>query len=52
MADFMSRKIHSTLEALKIPRHLPGPTVAVMFQGAMMDKRLVDLVEKANDDST
>ena len=52
MADFMSRKLHSTQDAPEVPRHLPVSMVAVMFQGVMLDKRLLDLVEKANDDPT
>ena len=50
LADFMSRKLHSTKEAPDIPRHMPVAMVAIMYEGTVLDKKLMDLVEAGSED--
>ena len=50
LADFMSRRVHSTKKEPEIPRHLAANLVVVMHAGTVWDQKRVDLLEAANND--
>ena len=52
IADYLSRKTQTTHEAPEVPRHLPKETamVAVTYQGQVLDKKLIQLIDRANED--
>ena len=52
LADYLSRRNQTTYEAPEVPRHLPREEamVAVTYQGQIIDKKLIQLIDKANED--
>ena len=52
LADYLSRINHNSREAPEYPRHAGGaPVVAVVHEGAVIDIKLMPLIEAANNDN-
>merc|ERR1712101_103854 len=52
LADYLSRINHNSREAPEYPRHAGGaPVIAVVHEGAVIELKLMPLIEAANNDN-